>query len=104
MIIQKINYYYNKHKISLGNKSFFDLLHQNHFYIKKYASFQNIETCFTLQILITETGDLKKTRLSSTVLKIEEVKMIKNLYLVKLIIRYTKTGARLSNKNAEVQQ
>lgn len=30
--------------------------------------------------------------------------MIKNLYLVKLIIRYTKTGARLSNKNAEVQQ
>lgn len=30
--------------------------------------------------------------------------MIENLYLIKLIIRYKKTGARLSNKNAEVQQ
>ncbi len=30
--------------------------------------------------------------------------MIKNLYLVKLIIRYTQTLAKLSNKNAEVQK
>jgi len=46
----------------------------------------------------------KTTRLSSTELKIEEVKMIEDLYLIKFIIRYTKTGPRLSNKNAEVQQ
>ena len=51
-----------------------------------------------------QNRDFKITRLSSTKLKIEEVKMIKNLYLIKLIIRYTKTGPRLSNKNAEVQQ
>ena len=30
--------------------------------------------------------------------------MIKDLYLIKLIIRYAKTVARLSNKTTEVQQ
>lgn len=30
--------------------------------------------------------------------------MIKDLYLIKLIIRYKKNVARLSNKNTEVQQ
>ncbi|BCX73126.1 hypothetical protein TOL5_13260 [Acinetobacter sp. Tol 5] len=46
----------------------------------------------------------KTTRLSSTELKIEEVKMIEDLYLIKFIIRYTKNVARLSDKTAEVQQ
>ncbi|GGI60544.1 hypothetical protein GCM10011446_20390 [Acinetobacter vivianii] len=51
-----------------------------------------------------QNEDFKTTRLSSTELKIEEVKMIEDLYLIKFIIRYTQTLAKLSNKNAEVQK